>query len=47
MAIIGAIVPPADRPKASSQLTAVGALAQVIGPPLAAPLLIVSAFSGR
>jgi MFS family permease len=41
MAIIGAIVPPADRPKASSQLTAVGALAQVIGPPLAAPLLIV------
>jgi MFS family permease len=40
LAIIGAIVPPSDQPKASGQLTAMGALAQVIGPPLAAPLLI-------
>lgn len=41
LAILGAIVPPQDQPKASGQLTAAFSLAQVIGPPIAAPLLFV------
>jgi MFS family permease len=40
LAVIGAIVPQADQPKASGQLQAVMAFAQVIGPTIAAPLLI-------
>jgi MFS family permease len=40
LAVIGAIVAPPDQPKASGQLQAVMAFAQVIGPPIAAPLLI-------
>jgi MFS family permease len=41
LAIIGAIVPAGDQPKASGRLQAVMALAQVIGPPVAAPLLVI------
>ncbi len=41
LAILGAIVPPQDQTKASGQLTAAFSLAQVIGPPIAAPLLFV------
>jgi MFS family permease len=41
LAILGAIVPPEDQPKASGQLTAAFSLAQIIGPPIAAPLLFV------
>ena len=41
LAIIGAIVPSDDQPKASGQLQAAMAFAQVIGPPVAAPLLVV------
>lgn len=40
LAVLGAIVPPAQQPKASAQLSAAFNLAQVIGPPIAAPLLI-------
>ncbi|HEY2794741.1 MAG TPA: MFS transporter [Micromonosporaceae bacterium] len=40
LAIVGAIVPPADQASAGGQLQAVMALTQVLGPPLAAPLLI-------
>lgn len=41
LAILGAIVPPQDQTKASGQLAAAASLAQVIGPPIAAPLLFV------
>jgi MFS family permease len=41
LAIIGAIVPSGDQPKASGQLQAAMAFAQVIGPPVAAPLLVI------
>jgi hypothetical protein len=41
LAILGFIVPPQDQPKASGQLAASASLAQVIGPPIAAPLLFV------
>ncbi|WP_051367520.1 MFS transporter [Hamadaea tsunoensis] len=40
LAVIGAIVPSADQTTASGRLQAVTALAQVLGPPLAAPLLL-------
>jgi MFS family permease len=39
LAVMGEIVPPRDQPKASGQLTAAFSLAQIIGPPIAAPLL--------
>lgn len=39
LAILGAIVPPEDHAKASGQLSAAASLAQIIGPPIAAPLL--------
>lgn len=39
LAVIGEIVPPPDQPKAGGQLTAAFSMAQIIGPPLAAPLL--------
>jgi MFS family permease len=39
LAFIGAIVPSEDQPKASGQLEATAAFAQIIGPPIAAPLL--------
>lgn len=39
LAVIGAIVPEELQPAASGQLSASAAMAQVIGPPLAAPLL--------
>jgi MFS family permease len=41
LAILGSIVPPEDQSKASGQLSAAASLAQVIGPPIAAPLLFV------
>jgi MFS family permease len=41
LAILGAIVPSDDQPSASGQLQAMAALAQVLGPPLAAPLLTI------
>ncbi len=41
LAILGAIVPPEDQTRASGQLSASASLAQVIGPPIAAPLLFV------
>jgi MFS family permease len=41
LAILGTIVPPEEQTKASGQLTASFSLAQVIGPPIAAPLLFV------
>jgi MFS family permease len=41
LAILGTIVPPADRTSASGRLQAMAALAQVLGPPLAAPLLTI------
>jgi MFS family permease len=41
LAILGAVVDPADRAKASGQLQATYSLASIIGPPIAAPLLIV------
>jgi MFS family permease len=41
LAILGAIVPPRDQAKASGHLAAAASLAQVIGPPIAAPLLFV------
>ncbi len=37
--MIGAIVPPEEQPRASAQLSAAFSTAQVIGPPIAAPLL--------
>jgi MFS family permease len=40
LAVLGSIVPPSDRPKASGHLSAAFSLAQVLGPPIAAPLLI-------
>ena len=39
LAVVGAIVPPQQQPQASALLSAAFSLAQVIGPPLAAPLL--------
>ena len=39
LAVVGAIVPPEQQPQASSLLSAASSLAQVIGPPIAAPLL--------
>jgi MFS family permease len=39
LAVIGAIVPPEQQPQASAMLSAAFSLAQVIGPPIAAPLL--------
>ncbi len=39
LAVIGAIVPPDQQPQASSLLSASFSMAQVVGPPLAAPLL--------
>lgn len=41
LAMIGVLVPAADQPKASGQLQAVSAFAQVLGPPIAAPLLTI------
>lgn len=41
LAILGAIVPPRDQATASGHLAAAGSLSQVIGPPIAAPLLFV------
>jgi MFS family permease len=41
LAIIGVIVRSEDQPKASGQLQAAMAFAQVIGPPVAAPLLVI------
>jgi MFS family permease len=41
LAILGAIVPEQDQAKASGHLSASASLAQVIGPPIAAPLLFV------
>jgi len=40
LAVIGAIVPPEQQPQASAQLSASFSMAQIIGPPVAAPLLI-------
>jgi MFS family permease len=40
LAVLGAIVPAEQQPKASAQLSAAFGTAQVIGPPIAAPLLI-------
>ncbi|HEX5188279.1 MAG TPA: MFS transporter [Streptosporangiaceae bacterium] len=40
LAVLGAIVPSEQQPKASAQLSAAFSTAQVIGPPIAAPLLI-------
>ena len=40
LAILGAIVPADDLPKASGQLQAAAAFAQILGPPIAAPLLV-------
>lgn len=40
LALIAAVVDPADQTNASSQMQAIVALAQVLGPPLAAPLLV-------
>ena len=39
LAVVGAIVPPQQQPQASAMLSAAFSLAQVIGPPIAAPLL--------
>jgi MFS family permease len=39
LAVVGAIVPPQQQPQASALLSAAFSLAQVIGPPIAAPLL--------
>jgi MFS family permease len=39
LAVVGAIVPPEQQPQASALLSAAFSLAQVLGPPLAAPLL--------
>jgi len=39
LAVIGAIVPSEQQPQASAQLSASFSIAQVIGPPIAAPLL--------
>ena len=39
LAVVGAIVPPEQQPQASALLSAAFSLAQVIGPPIAAPLL--------
>jgi MFS family permease len=40
LAVIGAIVPPEQQPQASALLSAAFSMAQVLGPPIAAPLLI-------
>lgn len=40
LAVLGEIVPPADQPKASAHLQAAFSTAQIIGPPIAAPLLL-------
>lgn len=40
LAVLGAIVPAEEQPRASAQLSAAFSTAQVIGPPIAAPLLI-------
>jgi MFS family permease len=40
LALLGEVVPPKDQPKASAQLQAAFSTAQIIGPPVAAPLLI-------
>jgi predicted MFS family arabinose efflux permease len=40
LAVIGAIVPAAQQPQASASLSASFSMAQIIGPPIAAPLLI-------
>ncbi len=40
LAVIGSIVPSEEQPRASAQLSAAFSTAQVIGPPIAAPLLI-------
>ena len=40
LAILGAVVPPRDQPQASGQLTAMGALAQVIGPGPGRPVVL-------
>jgi len=40
LAVIGTIVPPDDQARASGHLQAMAAFAQVLGPPIAAPLLI-------
>jgi len=40
LAVIGAIVPPDQQPQASALLSASFSMAQIIGPPIAAPLLI-------
>lgn len=40
LAVIGAIVPSEQQAQASSQLSAAFSLAQILGPPIAAPLLI-------
>src|SRR5262249_24045806 len=39
LAVVGAIVPPPQQPAASALLSAAFSLAQVIGPPIASPLL--------
>jgi len=39
LAVVGAIVPPPQQPQASALLSAAFSLAQIIGPPVAAPLL--------
>jgi MFS family permease len=41
LAVIGVIVPTEDQPQASGRLQATMAFAQVIGPPVAAPLLLL------
>jgi MFS family permease len=40
LAVLGTIVPAGEQPRASAQLSAAFSTAQVIGPPIAAPLLI-------
>jgi MFS family permease len=40
LAVLGTIVPAEEQPRASAQLSAAFSTAQVIGPPIAAPLLI-------
>jgi MFS family permease len=40
LAVIGAIVPPEQQAKASASLSASFSMAQILGPPIAAPLLI-------
>ena len=40
LAVLGTIVPSEEQPRASAQLSAAFSTAQVIGPPIAAPLLI-------